>query len=85
MRRRDNPTRAELSRKRLRDLGNRIAARRRAMVNPKVTQEDLAQRSGISRSEISRIETGKGQPTVTMIYDIADALGCHISDLFDDD
>lgn len=83
MRSPDNPTRSELDALRLRALGSRIRQRRRAL-EPSVTQEDLAARAGISRPELSRIEGGTARPTVPMIYSLADALGCHIRDLFDE-
>lgn len=75
--------RSELDALRLRALGSRVRQKRRAL-EPQVTQEALAERAGISRTELSRIESGKAHPTVTMIYRLADALGCHIRDLVDD-
>jgi transcriptional regulator with XRE-family HTH domain len=84
MYRRDNLTRSELDQLRLRALGRRIRQRRRAL-EPQVTQDDLATRAGVSRTELSRIENGTAHPTVTMIHHLADALGCHITDLFGDD
>lgn len=46
------------------------------------TQDDLAQRSGVSRSGISAIETGTMVPAVTAALAIAVALGCRVEDLF---
>lgn len=84
MPRRDNLTRSELDKLRLRTLGQRIRQRRRAL-KPDVTQNELAARAGISRTELSRIENGTAHPTVTMIHHLADGLGCHVTDLFADD
>jgi molybdate-binding protein/DNA-binding XRE family transcriptional regulator len=46
------------------------------------TQEELAQRAGVSRSGISAIETGTMVPAVTAALAIAAALGCPVEDLF---
>lgn len=83
MGRRENPTRSELDALRMRALGRRVRQQRR-QIEPTVTQAELAERAGISRPQVSRIESGTARPTVTMVYDIADALGCHIRDLFND-
>jgi len=41
----------------LHELGKRVAGTRKAR---NITQEDLAKRSGLSRSTLTRIETGRG-------------------------
>jgi molybdate-binding protein/transcriptional regulator with XRE-family HTH domain len=46
------------------------------------TQEELAERSGVSRSGISAIETGTMVPAVTAALAIAAALGCPVEELF---
>ena len=46
------------------------------------TQEELAHRSGVSRSGISAIETGTLIPAVTAALAIASALGCRVEELF---
>jgi transcriptional regulator with XRE-family HTH domain len=40
-----------------------------------VSQEELARISGISRSYISRLEAGKGNPSLDQVQRIAKALG----------
>lgn len=47
------------------------------------TQEDLAYESGITLSQIARIETNKANPTVSTIFVIARTLNVSVSDLFD--
>lgn len=47
------------------------------------TQEDLAYESGLSLSQIARIETIKINPTVSTIFKIARTLKIPVSDLFD--
>lgn len=47
------------------------------------TQEDLAFESGLSLSQIARIETMKINPTVSTIFCIARTLNVPVSDLFD--
>ena len=63
------------------DFGNRIRALRMAAA---MTQDDLADRCGLFRTYMSRIETGKANPTLTMIHSLADSLGVHVKALFDD-
>ena len=40
-----------------------------------MTQEDLAERCGLFRTYLSRIETGRANPTLTMIHALADQPG----------
>lgn len=48
-----------------------------------VTQEELAERVGVFRTYLSRIETGLANPTLTMIHALADALGVPVPALFE--
>ena len=48
-----------------------------------MTQEDLSARCGLFRTYMSRIETGKANPTLTMIHALADSLGVAVTDLFE--
>lgn len=43
--------------------------------------EQLARLSGVSSSQISRIENGLTTPTVDVMCRLAKALGCRLSDL----
>ena len=45
----------------------------------RISQNELAERTGISKSNISRFESGKHSPTLSMIYRIADGLGKKIN------
>ncbi len=47
-----------------------------------MTQEDLAERCGLFRTYMSRIETGKANPTLTMIHALATSLGVPVAALF---
>lgn len=47
-----------------------------------ITQEELAERSGMFRTYMSRIESGLANPTLTVLYTLAGALEVPISDLF---
>ena len=47
-----------------------------------MTQEDLADRCGLFRTYMSRIETGKANPTLTMIHALATSLGVAVPALF---
>lgn len=48
-----------------------------------LTQEELADRVGVFRTYMSRVETGIANPTLTLIHALADALGVPVVDLFD--
>lgn len=41
-----------------------------------ITQEELARRTGIRQSEISRIESGSRNPSVRMLQRLAEGLDC---------
>lgn len=44
----------------------------------KVTQEYLANKSGVSKSFISRIESGSETPSVPTLFKLLDALGLEL-------
>jgi transcriptional regulator with XRE-family HTH domain len=46
--------------------------------NEKVTQAELAQRIGVNKSYISRIENGDIEPSVGTFYRILNALGLRL-------
>ena len=46
-----------------------------------VAQEQLALIAGLDRSYMGRIERGEGNVTVKVIYGLAEALSCDISEL----
>jgi transcriptional regulator with XRE-family HTH domain len=60
-------------------LGQRIRALRATL---SLTQEQLAQKAGISVSYLSMIECGDGTPHVETLVSLADALGISVSQLF---
>lgn len=47
------------------------------------TQEELADRIGVFRTYMSRIETGVGNPTLDMIHALADSLHVPVASLFE--
>lgn len=47
------------------------------------TQEELPYQSGLTLSQIARIETIKANPTVSTIFKIARTLNISVSELFD--
>jgi XRE family transcriptional regulator, regulator of sulfur utilization len=57
------------------DLAGQLLALR---LDAGVTQEQLAERSGISQADISRYERGLGNPTRATIDALAVALGAHM-------
>jgi transcriptional regulator with XRE-family HTH domain len=60
-------------------FGDRIRQLRQAAG---MTQEDLAERCGLFRTYMSRIETGKANPTLSMICALATSLGVPVVELF---
>ena len=48
---------------------------RRARRQARITQEELAERSGVDRSHISDIERGVNAPSLVMLYKLARGLG----------
>lgn len=61
-------------------FGSRIRELRVALG---VNQEEFADRCGFARTYMSRIETGRANPSINAIKVLADALGVSISALFD--
>lgn len=47
----------------------------RAREEQKISQRQLSERTGIAQADISRIETGDGNPTVRTLQKIASGLG----------
>lgn len=46
-----------------------------------LTQEELAERSGLSQQYLSGLERGKRNPTIVTLYEISQALGVSHVDL----
>lgn len=54
---------------------------KRARVRKRLTQERLAEMSGFSQQYISGLESGKRNPTLVTVYELALALGVPYLDL----
>ncbi|MBV8687065.1 MAG: helix-turn-helix transcriptional regulator [Alphaproteobacteria bacterium] len=67
----------------MRKLVGRNAARLRKAAD--LTQEQLAERAGISQQYISDLERGKRNPTVVTLYELATALGVRPVELVGED
>ncbi|MBM4131360.1 helix-turn-helix transcriptional regulator [bacterium] len=61
-------------------LQNRLRERRKAAGG--LTQQELAERAGVTRQSIISIEGGKYRPSVELALMLARALGCTVDDLF---
>jgi len=61
------------------DLGKKI---RRLRHRQNVSQEELAEKAGIHRTYMGKIERGESNPPVRTVSKIAKALKIKISDLF---
>jgi transcriptional regulator with XRE-family HTH domain len=48
-----------------------------------LSQDDLAERAGLFRTYMSRIETGRANPTVTVVTKLAQALNVTVDVLFE--
>jgi transcriptional regulator with XRE-family HTH domain len=60
------------------DLGRKL---RRARELAGLTQEEVAERSGVHATEVSRIEAGKRDPRISTMERLAEALEVSPSDL----
>lgn len=69
------------TKKRLRNIGINIKSER---LRKGLSQEELAEKCDISRNSISLIETGKINPTVLKVLDIAKALDIDVTFLLKD-
>ena len=70
---------------RVRDVRARLGASLREWrTRRQLTQEQLAERSGLSYKFIGEIERGRGNPTVDTVARLANALNLAIADLFAD-
>ena len=67
--------------KRLKNLGINIKSER---LRKNISQERLAELTNISRNSVSLIETGKINPTVLKVLDIASVLGTDLNALTKD-
>ncbi len=66
------------------DLAKQVGARIKMIrKSAKVTQEELAERIGITREYVSRIEVGLQQPMLSTLTDLAHALNVSATDFFD--
>lgn len=55
---------------------------RKCRQNKALTQEQLAEISGVASEYISRLEAGKRNPTLTIVQKLADALKVEVVHLF---
>ena len=67
----------------MRKLVGRNAARLRKEAG--LTQEQLAERSGLSQQYLSGLESGKRNPTIVTLYELAMALGVSPVELVKED
>lgn len=59
-------------------LGDRI---RDARLQADLTQEKLAERAGVDRTTLQRLEGGKSDPKLSLLLRVAQALGLPLRDL----
>ena len=59
-------------------VGNYISNRRKALG---LTQQDLADRLGVTNKAVSRWETGEGYPDITFIRELSENLGVTTDEL----
>lgn len=66
------------------DIGERLAARLSELRRQAgLTQEKLAERTGIAAPEISKFEGARREPTLATLAKLADAYGLSMRDLFE--
>lgn len=66
----------------LNDLAKRIALIRK---EKGMSQEKLAENSGVDRVALANIETGRRRPTVTTLHRLAEGLSVPVRDFFPED
>ena len=64
------------------ELGEKLKAVR---LEKKMTLDDVAKKSSLTKSFISQIELNKTSPSITSLMKVASALGIRITDLFRED
>ncbi len=47
-----------------------------------LSQAELARKTGVSRQTISSIEAGRSEPSLSVAFEISEALGVSIEDIF---
>jgi transcriptional regulator with XRE-family HTH domain len=62
------------------DLGENLRVARKRL---KLTQEEVAERSGVHATEVSRIEAGKRDPQVSTLLRLAEAVEVRPGQLLD--
>lgn len=50
-----------------------------------LTQEQVGERSGFSQWYISKLESGRSNPTIISLYELANAIGVRVVDLIADE
>ena len=50
----------------------------KARLEANLTQKELAQKCGMKQSNISRLESGKGNPTIRFLEKLANSLDCDL-------
>ncbi len=64
------------------DLRGQVGARLKQLRQAqRLTQEQLAERAGLSHKIIGQVERGRGNPTLTTLGALSDALGVSLADL----
>lgn len=64
------------------DLRGHVGARLRQLrLARRLTQEQLAERAGLSDKFLGELERGRGNPTLTTLAALSDALGVRLVDL----
>jgi len=63
---------------------NRLRELRESRNGTGVSLEQVSRRTGISRSHLCRIEQGRRQPSVRVLFKLARFFHCRIDDIFQD-
>ena len=63
------------------EIGHQLRALR---IQKGLTQEELAERTDLSKGYISQLENDLSSPSMDTFFDILEVLGCHAADFFDE-
>ncbi len=63
----------------IRQFGEKV---RQMRENRGITQQELALRTGMSRNQVSRIERGEINTSISVVFELAKGLECEVGELF---
>lgn len=69
------PKHEDLAQAYMQGIGDRFRAARRAAG---MTQYDVSEQTGVAQSDISKVETGRANPSALTLMRLAEGVGCRV-------